>query len=357
MALSLQSGACSTGVPTIATDLTVAKIERLKDSAIRIWYTLPVDLGTNKANSTTSYAISGPETLTISRATQTSVDSKAIDLYFDKPLSYGQWTVSFVSANITCGEIALPSNTTYVFEIVEINQEPPGLETDNNLTKKFFNPAFISKSNWEALIATLEDNRLSLADLTQKCFKQSFLSTATGKYLGIRASDYGVVRPSLLGLTDETFRKLAISVINEKLTKNANLSLLEILYGTQATRANITSLNAEPFKLFDQASLTLVIDGLTLPIKFAWADFNNMLWASAEEVCFVLNQKFLALNSTAFACPFVNPLEDKTYVRIYSGSPGLKSSIAVTAGTSRPIFNFGDCLFPPSLYDQEYRGD
>jgi hypothetical protein len=356
MALSFQSGACSSGVPTIATNLTVASVERLTNSSARVWFTLPPDVGGGYADYAGNYTITGPETVAVSRATATSANPKAIDLFFDKALSYGQWTISFVSANIKTGSITLPPNTTYVFSVVDINQESPGLPSDNNLTKKFLNPAFWGKSNWEALIDTLEDSRADLSDLVQKSFNQSYLSSASDKYLSIRAAGAGIKRPLALGLVDETFRDLAVSLINRKLTINAHLSLLEILYGPESTRANVTSVNAEPYQLFDQATLTFIIDGATLPVVFDWDDFSNMSIASAEEICFVINQRFLVLGSTAFAVPYLDNLTDQTFVRIFSGTIGLRSTIAVTGGTARPILNFGESLFPPSVYVDDYLG-
>jgi hypothetical protein len=355
MALSFQSGACSTGVPTIATNLTVATVERLTDSSARVWFTLPPDKGSGLADFAGNYSIRGPETVGVSRA-GTGASPKAIDLYFDKPLSYGQWTISFISANIKIGSITLPDNTTYVFSVVDINQEAPGLPSDNNLTKKFLNPAFWGKSNWEALIATLEGSRQDLSDLVQKSFNQSYLSSASGKYLSIRAAGADIKRPLALGLVDETFRDLAVSIINKKLTINAHLSLLEILYGPEATRANVTSVNAEPYQLFDQATLTFIIDGVSLPVIFNWADFGNMSVTSAEEICFVINQRFFILGSTAFAVPYMDGLTDRTFVRVFSGTIGLRSTIAVTGGTARPILNFGDSLFPPSIFPDDYSG-
>jgi hypothetical protein len=345
MALSLSTGACSTGVPTIATNFTVADVELIKENAIRVWFTQPPLLGTGKANDVATYSISGPLGLTLAAATSTSFSDKAIDIVFHGDLSIGQWTLAFVSANLEYNSIHLPSNTTYVFEIVNLTQESPGLETSNNLTRKFINPAFWEKTNWEALITGLEVGREALDDTAQKAFKQSYLSTATGKYLSIRASNSGINKPVALGLTDEKFRELAISVLNRKLTEVANLELLEILYGAESTRANLTSIKTEPFSLFDKASVTFNIDGVTIPIILDWTSFNNASRATALEISQALNVWFQKLNSKAFAVPFYNHHTGLTHVRVFSGTIGLRSSIAAVSGTALPLLNFGGSLF------------
>jgi hypothetical protein len=348
MALSIINGACNHGFPTLATNLTVASVEYLQDDAVRVWFTLPPDkegqtVGANDTNAYSVVGLNGRADLKL--ATITSVSDKAIDLYFTQNLYPGQFTISFVSSYFVYEGIYLPANTEYRFDVVLAGQEEPGLPTEANLTKRFLNPAFWGKPNWEAVIAGLEVARLQLDSNTQKAFRQAFISSASGKYLNTRASDNGIQKPSALGLTDEIFRNLVITILNRKLSEVAILELLEVIYGADSTHAYITSSSAEPFQLWDKASLDLTIDGQELPVTFSWADFYNASRSTAQEVCQALNAKFELFNSKGFAVPVYDKIQDKTFVRIYSGSMGLKSSVSITGGTCQPVFHFGGSLF------------
>lgn len=352
MALSVINGACNQGIPTLATNLTVASVEYLQDDAVRVWFTGPVEKGSQRATDLNGYSFGGPSNVGIKLASITSVSDYAVDLYFTQNLYPGQWTISFNYQYFVYNSINIPSGTEYRFDIILADQEAPGLPTETNLTRKFINPAFWDKPNLEALIAALEVGRISLDDFTQKAFRQAFISSASGKYLNTRAFDNGISKPTNLGLTDEIFRKLVITVLNRKLSGIAILELLEVIYGADSTHAYVTSNKAEPFQLWDKADLDLTIDGQDLNIILNWTDFYNASRATAQETCQALNAKFNLMNSKAFAVPVYDKIQDKTFVRIYSGSMGLSSSIAVTGGTCQPIFNFGGSLF--SVFPNDY---
>jgi len=347
--LSISTQASSAGVPGIGTDFLVAGLELLSNSSIRVWFTKAPVLGTNRANDAHSYAITGPNSIQISLATAWQGDSRVIDLYLDQDLSVGQWTLAPVSANIISDDVQavnLPA-TTYIFTVTNANKAIQNPETDNNLTRKFLNPAFLkdSQTNWRALEYSLEKNRLKLTDIVNKVANQLFISTASGKYLNTRASNVGVTHNPILGLTDEIYRKLTITILNDKLTANAKLDLLEVIYGPEACRAVLTSSNEEPYRLFDQATLNILVDGKTLvPVVFNWSEFNNCLKASAQEVCFVINNHFESFGVKAFAVPFTDTEINKTYIRIFSGTKGLKSSLTIVSGSSQLAFGFDSIL-------------
>lgn len=349
--LSISTGSSNIGVPKIGTDFLVATVELLSSTSVRVWYTRPPVLGAGKANDTASYSISGPISISVQRALVNSTDSRSIDLFFNTALTAGQFTLSFVSANIISNDsssLNLASGTKYIFDIVEANKPNTDLSTDLNLTKKFLNPAFLKKNqpNWVATIAALEDNRISLTDTVNKIFDQCFISSASGKYLATRAGNCGIIRPTVLGLSDDIFRELTIDILNDKLTLNSNLDLLEIFYGPSAVKANITSTQYEPYRLFDGATLNVLIDKkLNVPIVFSWSNFVNALMATAEEVCFVINRFFRDFNSTAFAVPYTDIETSRTYIRIYSGTKGLSSAISITSGSAQLAFQFDTLLF------------
>jgi hypothetical protein len=349
--LSITAGVSNHGVPKIGTDFLVANVEIIPDNGIRVWFTRPPVVGTGKATDIASYSITGPGVPTLKYATATTTSTKAVNLYFTNSILAGQYTLSFNSTNILSNDadsIHLAANTQYIFTAVNSDKLIGDLDTDLNLTRKFLNPAFLKKSqpNWEATVAALEDNRISLTDTVNKIFNQCFISSANSKYLITRASDNGISHPSLLGLADDTFRNIAITLLNDKLTLNANLDLLELLYGADATRANLTSAQEEPYCLFDGATLNILVDKkLAIPVVFSWSDFVNPLLATAEEVAFVVNRYLKIYNSTSFAVPYTDLETGKIYVKLFSGTKGLHSAISVTSGSSQLALQFDSLLF------------
>jgi hypothetical protein len=348
MLLSIKDGSFSAGVPGIGTDFLVAKVELLSTSSLRVWYTHPPVLGANKATDGTSYSLTGPNTVQINLATATTASPKAIDIYLDRDLTYGQWKLSFTQAKIVSSitSALLPETPAYIFNVVAINQDIPGLSNDSNLVRKFFNPAFLGKPNWEGLIEGLNTGNSAVVNTVNKLFDQFYVSSASGKYLSIRASNNGIAKPTALGLVDDAFRTLAITIVNDKLTQNANLDLLEIIYGPQAVRANISSALYEPFTLFDKATLNITVDGhLAVPVVFLWTDFVNPLMATATEVCAAINKAFVQYKSNAFAVEYQDLETNETKVRIFSGTLGLRSSIEVTSGSAQSALQFDALLY------------
>jgi hypothetical protein len=346
MALCLKNGGNLSGVPTISSNFVATSVELVADNAVRVWFNLPPDTGINKANLTIAYLASKDLAYNPTLVSSPSSAPKAVDLYFANNFTVGVWHLFIDSTKLTCGSLQLANNTVLAFEIANQSEDRPGLETDTNLTRKFFNPVFKGKKNWEALIAGLEASREYLDTLAQSIFKQSYLATATGKYLGARTSNYGVVRPEEIGLTDDTFRELAISIINSKLTSVANLELLEIMYGSESTRATMIGSKFEPFPLFEGATLTINDDQKDISVVFKSHFFLDITRGTAAEVCLNINSVLQSFGSKAFAAPVYDRHTDRTYIRLYSGALGLGANISVTAGTAQPALGFSGSLFP-----------
>ncbi len=86
---------------------------------------------------------------------------------------------------------------------------------------------------------------------------QLYLATAGGRYLDYLANNFGVTRDPELGIGDDDFRKLVpIMAMYPKQVRNTLLSVLDVFWGITYTRANVSSLNAEPYDLGDEVPLS-----------------------------------------------------------------------------------------------------
>ena len=229
----------------------------------------------------------------------------------------------------------------------------PGAVTDDAeavLTKHW--PEAIDGVNAQGLIAALAAGDETNFENGRLIGDQLHRSTASGIYLDRRMADYGLRRPTNVGLGDSAFRQLGLKITNRKVTLNALLEVLNAYYGQDSCRAHATSAIGEPFVLQDGWVLTLTIDGslaVTVPIKAS--DYSNVAAATATEVAAVIT-RWLKLNgSGAYSLAFFDPNTGLAFVRIYSGALGLAGSVAVTGGEAQNILQF------PTLLTQGKTGD
>jgi len=215
--------------------------------------------------------------------------------------------------------------------------------------RKFVNPSLVGPG-WDALIAAIATGDQTNWDNALAAFDQLFLSSASGKYLERAAANFGEVKPASVGMDDPTFRQLAVTKKNKKLTQEAFLEVLEIFYGPEAVRGVSTSTGAEPFALVDQDTLVLLLDEkLTVNVTIDRTHYTSIAAASALEVSGEINRALSEAGSNAYAVAYVDPTTRGTYVRIYSGSRGLSSSVRVLGGSAQrwlkfptPVFDVAD---------------
>jgi hypothetical protein len=339
--LAIADTANNNGVPGLNTDFLVAALEMLDDSSCRVWFTRPFVNGTNTAN----YTIQGPATRSIVLA-QYETDTRGVRLYFDSALSVGQWTLGLVSGSAgtlisnDSDALYLPTSSQIVFDLVDLStndglsESVPLGDISRSIPKKFR-----SKPVFAALIAALEAGDQIVSTQARAAFDQMFLSSATGSFLTTRAADRGIIKPSNLGISDETFRTLAIKVINNKLTGNAMLSILEAMFGFDSVHAFVESTTG-PYTTFDGGTIDLLLDGVQ-QFQFIsdWADYQNPLRATVQELVADFNFQFQKHSINAIATV------DHSKIRIYSLKKGAKSTISVTGGTLQPHLQFGTPIF------------
>ena len=324
--IALKDIAINNSTPSLSTDFVVAIGQVIADNQFRVWFTRQPN---SAANTTSNYTITGPQTTSIIIAQSVSGEPLAIDLIFNQPLIPGQWVISF-SANIKSSDtdnLALPTATKIVFDTILFQSQDVMAPTESALFGALPNN-IKNKDNWNIIASAIDSGDSLLSTSSREAYKQILLNTATGSYLIKRAADQGINNPAKVGLSDDDFRQLAITIKNDKLTSRGFLELLEVLFGYDSVHAYLQSQNTGPFQIFNGATLSILVDGyISTTISTNWANFKNPLQVTADELVAALNID-LDINKANANAQNVNG-----YVRIYSNTKGLKSSIQCTGGT------------------------
>lgn len=217
-----------------------------------------------------------------------------------------------------------------------------------NVLRKFLNPG-LKGPNWDSVIAAIAAGDRTNWENALLAFDQLFIVSASKDYLDQRTGDQGVRRPTNVGMADDLFRQLAISIKNSKLTVEAFLEVLQIFYGPDAVIASTTSDVAEPYDLRDLDDLEFLIDekhGVTMTLhREQFAHINS---ATALEVAAAITRGFRDAGSSAFAISYTDPETGANRVRVYGGSLGLSSSIRVTSGRAQRKLRFPTSIFDPA---------
>lgn len=307
-------------------------------TTIRVAYTstpnrinpVAADDSLNPAN----YVLSGPNPRLVTSVTPGG-DDVTVLLYLDGALTSGTWTLSVSNVESSGSPLGLPN--TLSFNVAGFRATPlaPGSENDDAETviRKHFNPAFTGPE-WEAVIKAMSKGDKGNRDAARSVFDQLFKSTAGGKYLDKLAAEDGLVRPANLGMGDDLFRKLSIYLSTEKITEKSIWQVLEVFYGTDACRANITSPSFGPFAIADGQTLTLLFDEKRpVTVIFSNDDFAVPGQGTALEVAASITRAIQAAGLRAFATEFDSPSNGEKYVRIYAGALGNATSVRATGGT------------------------
>ena len=302
---------------------------------------------TNDALNFANYTISGPDAISVFDVLPVQGNTSAIDLLLSNTLVIGNWTLNaanIVSANLAetiyTGTVSFGVTQTYIQDVVS-----PGTNNDSSaaILRKFFHPA-LKGPGWNSILAALATGDETNWTNAQLAFSQLYLSTASGVYLNRRAAESGQLNPVNVGLTDELFRKLAITTKTRALSQEAILEVLEVFYGIEATKANIISTQIQPFALKDGDELSILIDEkLTARVPFVRSHYANIALATAEEVSAEINRTLTLLGSNAYA------IDNAGAVQIYSGSRGLTSSVRIIGGRAQIALQFPTVLFNTSF--------
>lgn len=224
-----------------------------------------------------------------------------------------------------------------------------GAESEDAYTviRKHLNAA-LDGPNWQALIQALSEADQYIWELAQNAFNQLFLSTASGKYLRRKAADFGIQEYPGLGMSDDQFRELAIKLSTGRVTYISILEILESYYGAEALRA-YSDTQVGPFALVDGQTLVFDLEGTEYIYEVNSDDFSLVGAATSTELAVALTSFFTKKGSSAYASVKTDPTTGDTFVRVYSGALGLRSSLAVVGGTAQPFVGF-------DTYNDVYNG-
>ena len=298
--------------------------------------------GAKDALNRAHYTLTGPGVVTVAFVNRVPGAPASFDLWLSGQLALGVWTLTVANIQTTFAETLTTAAVTFTAVSITVENsitEGAKDETAEEVMRRHLNPALNGKT-WDALVAAI-----ALADQrnwedAQAAFDQLFLSSASGKFLERKAGDAGVQKPLGLGMSDELFRRLAILVTSDKLTQEVLLELLEIFYGEDALHAWASCALPAPFSLEDGDDLQLLIDEeFASTTVFRSGDFKTITQASAVETAAALTRAFQLSQVPAYALPWTDT-DLKDYVKVYSASRGLGSSVRVTGGRAQRTLQF-----------------
>lgn len=336
----------------MANPLQIVSASEVNLGTIRVVFSRPPQradvAGAHDSLNPLLYALTGPAAIFIRQVQVVRGNVSAVDLVLSQALQVGTWTLTASTSIWTYDDMPLEAPHSAVFTVTSLSfiegvNQGTVTDTAADRLRRHLNPVLKGKFI-DAAIEALATGDQHNTDNARKAFDQLFLSSASGSYLTERAGDQGVQRPADLGMTDSRFRDYALRS-GVKLTEESLLELLEVFYGTDSVMGYVQSAAAEPFFVYDGDDLTVLVDGTTtVKTTFITADFQTAGAASAVEVVAALNRSFRLNGVAAYAIPYVDAETGYVFVRIYSGSRGLSSSIQVRGGKSMVAF-----LFPTVL--------
>lgn len=163
---------------------------------------------------------------------------------------------------------------------------------------------------------------------------QLYIVSASDRYLDERLAQYGLSRPSAVGLSDEVFRDIGIQVKNRKQVRDLIDNLLNSIFGDEFVRASNSATAIEPYNLEDLETLSVNFDGrTTATITFHTSEFVSISAATAQEVADAITASLrsLGLNHIAISKNDGNG----NYVEIISSTIGPASSVTVVGGSAQ----------------------
>ena len=166
-----------------------------------------------------------------------------------------------------------------------------------------------------------------------------YIVSAAGDYLDLRLAEFGITRPSAVGLSDEVFSQIGIEVKNRKQVRDLINNLLEIIFGKEFTNATNSCAAFEPYHLEDGDTLIINFDeNHTSTVTFSADQFENIDAALAIEVADAITS---SLNSQGFSGSAIEKNDGNgAYVQLISNTIGPASSVTVLGGSAQNELQF-----------------
>lgn len=204
--------------------------------------------------------------------------------------------------------------------------------------RSFMNPAVRGK-NIDAILEAIGTATKHLTDNVRAVHDQIFIASASGRYLDQRLADYNLERPAKVGLDDEVFREIGISVVNRKQVRDLLNEILLAVFGDESTNATSNSGFVEPYNLDDGDTLLIDYDKVgPVTITFTEDQFTNINTATAQEVADAITRSLRKQGKKGRA--FAKDDGAGPKVILISDTIGPSSSVTVAGGRAQNVLIF-----------------
>lgn len=212
------------------------------------------------------------------------------------------------------------------------------IQKEKQRLRQYLNPA-IRGPNTDAVLESLAKGAAHLIQNVEAVNDNIYIVSASGRYLDTLLAGRGLSRPENVGLSDDIFRQIGIEVSTRKQIRDLVLSILEIMYGEEFTRATGHTTELEPYALEDGDTLQLQFDdGEAIEIVFSSSQFSNINTATAQEVADSITKELRRLGRTGAAFAKDDGLGG--YVVLISSTIGPASSVKVIGGKAQNKLKF-----------------
>lgn len=228
------------------------------------------------------------------------------------------------------------------------------IATKLNRLFSFMPSGFKDKKNFSALMGAIAESDADLNNLFLEVRKQLFVNTAEDVYLDMLGANVGVSRPALVGMVDSDFREfIKLQTYHPKQVRSLLFKLMELFYGTDTIKANISSAAAGPYNILDGSTLNVMIDGITRKdITFLAASFNNSVAVTPQELTAQINTQ---VDGGMFASTYYNASDKLQYLQLFTDTFGPVGSIEIIGGTANRFLKFPDTMRLGSTITTKYR--
>ncbi len=160
-----------------------------------------------------------------------------------------------------------------------------------------------------------------------------YIVSAVGTYLDSRLAEYGITRPSAVGLSDDIFTEIGLEVKNRKQVRDLMANILNSIFGAEFVRASDPARAVEPYNLQDGDTLIINYDAnTTTTITFSTSQFADIAAATAQEVADAITETLTTLNIEGAAISQNDG--NGNYVMLISNTIGPRSSVTVLGGSA-----------------------
>jgi len=218
-------------------------------------------------------------------------------------------------------------------------------EKQKRRLRQYLNPSIRGK-NTDFILESLSSGAAHLIDTVESVNDMLYIVKARDQYLDALMSDRDITRPDNVGLSDEVFREIGISISNRKQVRDLVHDVLETMYGAEFTRATSSSDEKETYQLEDGDSLIISFDDEeSLEITFSASQFTNINFATAQEVADAITKNIKKLGRRGLAIAKDDGIGG--YVVLISETIGPSSTIKVLGGKAQNKLKF-DQIKPTS---------